>query len=264
MNTLIISDIHLNVAADGRERMAEFVRFLRGLDTNRVDRIIILGDLFDFWFEYAHVIFSGYFDVLRAFADLRDRGVRFHFVCGNHDFWAGRFLREYLRFEIHPATLTLEMGEMRVRFVHGDGINPADAGYRVYKRFARSRLVVWLFRLLHPDWAMALAQMISRTSRKYKTPKDPATGSEVKPLRDYARRVLEAGEADVVVCGHSHYPVREEFATPRGTGLYINAGDWLQHRSYVEWDGGDFTLRSAWREEPGREPAGEPVTSPYA
>jgi UDP-2,3-diacylglucosamine hydrolase len=264
MNTLIISDVHLNVAEDGRERMAEFVRFLRGIDSDRTDQIVILGDLFDFWFEYRHVIFSGYFEVLCAFAGLRDRGVRFHFVCGNHDFWAGMFLREHLRFEIHPATLTLELGGKRVRFVHGDGINPSDAGYRVYKRIARSRVVVWLFGLLHPDWAMGLAQKIARTSRKYKTPKDPATGSEVKPLREYARRVLEAGEADVVVCGHSHYPVREEFTTPRGTGIYINAGDWLLHRSYVEWDGREFALRSARREEAGREAAGQPVASRYA
>lgn len=254
MNSLVFSDVHLNVAADGRERMAEFVRFLRTIDPATTERIIILGDLFDFWFEYRHVIYSGYFDVLRAFADLRDAGVAFYFVCGNHDFWAGRFLRDRLGFSIHPDRLTLSFGDRRVLFVHGDGINPRDVGYRIYKRIARARLVIALFRLLHPDWAMALAQGVSRGSRHLTQSRDLSRGSEVQPLRDFAHRALAAGEADVVMCGHCHYPVQEEYPGPRGTGLYINTGDWLYHQSYVVWDGSAFHMESF-----GGETSGEPI-----
>jgi UDP-2,3-diacylglucosamine hydrolase len=252
MNTVIFSDVHLNVAEDGRERMAECVRFLRSIDPTETDHIIILGDLFDFWFEYRHVIFSGYFDVLRAFGDLADAGVRFDFVCGNHDFWAGRFLRDHLGFHIHENRLMLKLGGKRVLFVHGDGINPNDLSYRIYKRIARFPLVVRLFRLIHPDWAMAIAQGVSRGSRHLKAVEDPSQGPEVKPLREFARGVLERGEADVVMCGHSHYPVVEEHPALDGVGLYINTGDWLAHQSYVEWDGAAFHLRSFENETSGK------------
>ncbi|MCC6698020.1 MAG: UDP-2,3-diacylglucosamine diphosphatase [Candidatus Hydrogenedentes bacterium] len=254
MKAIILSDVHLNVAADGRERMSEFAAFLRRIDPEKTRRLVILGDLFDFWFEYRHVIFSDYFDVLRAFARLRDAGTEIYFICGNHDFWAGRFLEKHLGFSIHRESLTLDFADKRVLFVHGDGINPRDVGYRIYKRIARAPFVVWMFGLLHPDWAMALAQGVSRGSRRLKGTDDPSMGSEVAPLREFARQALAQGQADVVMCGHSHYPVREEFPAPEGTGLYINTGDWMFHRSFVEWDGADFLLHST-----GAEAAREPV-----
>jgi UDP-2,3-diacylglucosamine hydrolase len=246
MKTLIFSDVHLNVAEDGRPVREAFITFLRTINPAEVDRIVILGDLFDFWFEYKHVIFSGYFDVLRPLADLHDAGVRFHFVCGNHDFWAGRFLRDHLDFDIHFEPLTLDFGGERVQFVHGDGINPKDVSYRIYKKIARFRPVVWAFGCLHPDWAMGIAQRVSRGSRHMFGAHDLSQGSEVKPIQEYAIRTLAAGDADVVMCGHTHYPVLEEHQTDAGaTGLYINPGDWLHHQTFVDWEAGRFRLL-AW------------------
>lgn len=243
MKTLILSDVHLAVNPEGRNRMDAFIAFLKGIDPSEVERIIILGDLFDFWFEYKHVIFSGYFDVLCALAELRDSGVEFHFMCGNHDFWAGRFLEDRLDFSIHREPVLLQFSHLRVLFAHGDGINPDDWGYRVYKRIARARFVVWVFSLLHPDWAMALAQKVSKGSREMFKVHDVSQGPEVKPLQKFAKRALAEGRADVVMCGHSHFPVVETYPTPDGPGLYINTGDWVSHRSYVEWDGKEFTPR---------------------
>lgn len=236
MNTLFVSDVHLNVAADGRDTMERFTAFLRAVDPVRFPRIVIVGDLFDFWFEYRNVIFSGYFDVLRALADLRDRGVQFHFAVGNHDFWAGRFLHDHLGFEIEDKTFSIDCGGLRVAIVHGDGLNPSDRSYRLYKRFARWRPVVAAFRLIHPDWAMAIAQGVSRGSRHMFQAEDLKDGSEVAPQRAYAEAFLSAGEADVLVCGHTHYPVMAQL----GGGLYINCGDWLYHRTYVTWEEGSF------------------------
>lgn len=244
MKTVIFSDAHLRASADGCEKTAQLIAFLRGIDPGQVKHVIVLGDLFDFWFEYRHVIFSGYFEVLRVFADLRDKGIRFSFVCGNHDFWAGRFLREQLGFDIYRDRLMIHADAGRVLLVHGDGFNPEDVGYRLYKRIARAKWVIFLFGLLHPDWAMAIARCVSSTSRRLAQTKDLSHGAEVTPLREFARRTLAAGEADVVVCGHSHFPVREEYPTPNGTGLYVNTGDWLYHKSYVEWEGADFRICS--------------------
>lgn len=242
MKTLILSDVHLKVGETGRKQMDEFAAFLRQIDPSEVNRVIILGDLFDFWFEYKHVIFSGYFEVLRAFAELRERDVELHLVCGNHDFWAGRFLEERLGFTIHREPVTMDFGGKRVLLCHGDGLNPRDWGYRIYKRLARARPVIWLFGLLHPDLAMRIAQAVSGGSRTMTKAEEPAKGREAKALRAYAKEVLARGHADVVLCGHAHAPAREEFPTPTGAGLYINAGEWMHNRSHVEWDGDRFRL----------------------
>lgn len=234
--TLIFSDVHLKVSAEDRPRHEAFIEFLRGFPPAEFDRVVCLGDLFDFWYEYRHVIFSGYFDVLRCFADLRDAGVALHLICGNHDFWAGRFLRETLGFHIHPVSADLPFGAQTAHFIHGDGINPTDHGYHLYKRIARNPWVIRAFRLLHPDWAMALAQGVSHGSRAMLAPPDPYHGGETKSLRAYAQRKLAAGEADFVLCGHSHAPLIERHPTPGGEGLYINTGDWIGRRAHVVWD----------------------------
>ncbi|MEX2016680.1 MAG: UDP-2,3-diacylglucosamine diphosphatase [Candidatus Hydrogenedentales bacterium] len=240
MTTLIFADVHLKATPDGEADSKAFTQFLRTINDGRYGRIIVLGDLFDFWFEYRHVIFSGYFDVLRAFAALHDNGVELHLVSGNHDFWAGRFLRNSIGFALHPESLVLKEGGMRVLFAHGDGLNPRDLGYRVYKNFARARPVISLFRLLHPDWAMALAMRVSHGSRALRTPDQPSDNQERPALHDFARRTVAEGGADVVICGHTHFPERESYPAPAGEGTYLNTGDWMNHRSYVEWRGHDF------------------------
>lgn len=240
MNTLLFADVHLD-ATDTRAHH-EFIAFLRAIDTDRIRRVVILGDLFDFWFEYRYAIFAGYFHVLRGLADLRDRGVELHLVCGNHDFWAGAFLRTELGIHIHDKPVELSFGPRTALLVHGDGINPKDWSYRLYKRVARARPVIALFRMVHPDWAMRLARGVSHGSRAMTHVEDRATGSEVCAQRDYAQYVLAAGSVDTVICGHTHHPLIEEHGGPHAPGLYINPGDWMQNRTYVTWDGARFAL----------------------
>lgn len=242
--TLIFSDVHLKVSDGNLEQQASFITFLRGFSAEEFDRVICVGDLFDFWFEYRHAVFSDYFDVLHALAEMRDAGIEFHLVCGNHDFWAGRFLHETLKMHIHKDTVTLPFGGDRVRFVHGDGVDAKDWKYRLYKRIARNRVVECAFRLIHPDWAMLIARVVSAGSRTLSQVEDRATSAESLSIASYAQGVLEGGEADVVVCGHSHAQVQKEYATPDGVGLYINTGDWLENRDYVVWSEGKFELFS--------------------
>ena len=256
MKTLIFADVHLDVGSSGQRTLQEFISFLRQIDPAEYDRAIILGDLFDFWFEYKHVVFSGYFDVLRAFADLNARGLSLQLVCGNHDFWAGRFLREHLGFTIHTERYTTTLGDKRAVFVHGDGTNPSDYGYRIFKRVAQAMIPIKLFGLLHPDWAMGIARSVSHSSRKLRTPDDPSTSPEVEAMRVFARGILESGEADMVFCGHTHFPVEEEMTTSHGVGLYVNTGAWLRQRTFLEWDGSSlerkyFVNGAVTRESPG-------------
>jgi len=243
MKALIVADIHLNVADDGKQTRDDFEAFLLAIDPAETKRVILMGDIFDFWFEYRHAIFSGYFEILTAFHRLARAGVEFHFLCGNHDFWAGRFLRDHLGFHIHDQ-VTLPFGGQQVLFIHGDGIRKDDYSYRIYKSFARFPPVVGAFWLIHPDLAMGIAQWVSRGSRKLNAGKDPAKGREVEPLRQFARGIIERGEADVVVCGHSHYAETLDIPTKNGQGLYMNTGDFLWHRKYIAWDGEHFEHRT--------------------
>lgn len=248
--TLLFSDVHLKVAEAERPHREAFAAFLRRFSPDEFDRVICLGDLFDFWFEYRHVIFSKYFDILRVFADLRDAGVELHLVCGNHDFWAGRFLETEIGFQVHRDAVRLPFGGKSAYLVHGDGVNPRDWSYRAFKRVARNRLVVGGFRLLHPDAAMGLAQAVSRCSRALKLLKRPRVNPEAEALRAHARRLLADGTVDIVACGHAHAPECTPFPSPDGMGIYVNTGDWMRHRSHVVWDGEAFDLRY----EPGFGP----------
>lgn len=240
--TLLFSDVHLKVTKADRPRVRAFAAFLRRFSPGEFNRVVCLGDLFDFWFEYRHVIFSDCFEVLRVFADLNDAGVELHLVCGNHDFWGGRFLRDELGFHIHRDAAALPFGEKTAHLIHGDGINSKDWRYRLYKRIARDPLVIWAFRQIHPDWAMGIARAASHSSRTFTAVAKTDEGPEAQALRAYAARILAQGEADIVLCGHAHAPSIEEYPTPQGTGLYVNPGDWLQHRSCVVWDGQAFHL----------------------
>lgn len=245
MKTLIVADVHLKVSESGTAVREAFTRFLRAIEPGEIERIIILGDLFDFWFEYKQSIFSGYFEVLAALHELERAGMEIHLICGNHDFWAGRFLRDHLNITIHPDHYSVELGESRVLCIHGDGINPEDWRYRAYKKFARNPFVVGAFRLIHPDWAMKIAQGVSHSSRTLLAPDDPADSDEVRALRRFAENELAKGEHDVIICGHSHYP--EETEMP--DGLYINTGDWMEKRTYLVWDASENFVRHTWNDE---------------
>jgi UDP-2,3-diacylglucosamine hydrolase len=203
-------------------------------------------------------VFSGYFDVLRALADLRDRGVECHLVCGNHDFWAGRFFRNQLGFEVHTESYECTIGNRRARFVHGDGVNPCDRWYNFYKRIARSRIAIAMMWVIHPDLAMAIARRLSHASRSLQAPAIGLRSAEIAATRAYARDVIASGAADIVVCGHTHTAAHEEFDGPRGRGIYINTGGWVDERVYWVWDGESFSAYNGRVSERRRAHVGLP------
>jgi len=242
-NTILFSDVHLKPAGEATASREGFLSFLRGINPAHTDRLVCLGDLFDFWLEYRHAMFSGYFDVLRVFADLNQAGVALHLVCGNHDFWAGESLQRLTGFIVHHEPVRLPFGGKEALLLHGDGLNPKDYGYRLFKRIARNPLAVSLFRRVHPDAAMAIARFMSRGSRTITQVDKPAAGPEARYVREHAHHLLRGNAADIVICGHAHAPVVERITTDKGEGLYVNPGDWPNHRSYVVFENDTFTLR---------------------
>jgi len=243
-DSLLFSDVHLKPSFPANDDSEAFTAFLRQIDPVRVGRLICLGDLFDFWYEYRHAFFSAYFEVLRLLANLRDAGVECHLICGNHDLWAGSKLELLTGMHIHHAPVVLPFGGEEALLLHGDGLNPHDHGYLLFRRLARNRFAQALFRRLHPDTAMAIAQRASRHSRARANMAHPADSPEVEAVRSHAHHLIAAGQAKIVICGHAHVPVIESMEGEGFSGLYINPGDWPTHRSYVLFSDGAFRLLS--------------------
>jgi UDP-2,3-diacylglucosamine hydrolase len=222
----ITSDVHLGAVPAETERA--FLRFLEHVGAEG-RRLILPGDLFDFWFEYGDVIPGEHFRVLAALADLVEAGVPVLVTGGNHDAWGGRFLEEHVGVEFHTGQVRTEIAGRPALLAHGDGLGKGDLKYRVLKRVLRSRPAIWGFRALHPELGMRLARRVSTTEAKADT--DPGKVGRAGFIADWARETLTAQpELGWVVCGHAHLPTITEVESGR---YYVNAGDWLTHWSYV-------------------------------
>jgi UDP-2,3-diacylglucosamine hydrolase len=218
----VVSDAHLGFATRDLER--SMIRFIKGL-TGRAGSLVINGDLFEFWFEWKHVMPRRAYRVLAALADLRESGVPILMIAGNHDCWGGEILREDVGIDYRFGPWEGTLGGWRARLEHGDGLrDQADRGYRAVRGIMRNPLAIAAFRWLHPDWASALANRTSQTSRTH-TARDGGAG-----LRDVAARRFAAEPAlQLLIFGHSHVAEVKRI----GDGVYANAGGWMNEPTYL-------------------------------
>jgi UDP-2,3-diacylglucosamine hydrolase len=237
MALYVFSDAHLGCGSPQSEatKIAK-ITALAELVKQDGDKLVILGDLFDFWFEYKYVIPKAHHDVLFLLADLKKHGVEIHYISGNHDFWMDDFFTKYLGIEVHRDRLELDYADKKWLLLHGDGLAPADSGYRFLKRILRNRFNIWLYRKLPPDWAYPLAKWVSGSSREYTSRRDHQFA---KDYEAYAHSETANGY-DVVVIGHLHIPVYRPFER----GLYVNTGDFINHFSYLKCDENSIRLES--------------------
>ena len=229
----IISDVHLGVTPPEVERsLRAFLKHAAG----RAATLIINGDLFDFWFEWRHVIPRPAFRVLSALADLREAGVEVLLIAGNHDCWGGEVLRNDVGITYHVGTWNGVIGGWTARIDHGDGLRPVeDRRYRALRSVLRNPLAIRAFRWIHPDLGTAIALRSSGASRTYRA-RDEGAG-----LRKLAMAALEAEHGlDLLVYAHSHVPALER--APSG-GVYANAGAWMDGPTYLLVDGDRIELR---------------------
>ena len=216
-----ISDVHLGAQPPAEEAAME-ARLLDLLERVGTDgeRLYILGDLYDFWYEYRHVIPSTGLRVLAAIQGLTERGIEVHYLTGNHDFAIGPFISDTLGCHIHREPLDVEWSGTRIHLHHGDGLAGNDIGYRVMTKIIRSRQAMWLWRLLHPGIGFAIADRVSGTSRHYTTGKDYGSGE-----RAWSHIEAIAGRGyDYFIMGHTH--MAEERRLESGC-TYLNLGSWL-------------------------------------
>jgi len=243
METYFLSDVHLGLGTRNQERAKED-RLLAFLDASRptAEGLVILGDLFDLWFEYRTVIPKGFHRTLAALQRYTDESIPVTFLTGNHDFWMGDFFETELGVSVlrHPTEIPVQ--GKRVYLHHGDGLGTNDTGYRFIKPILRSRLSITMYRWLHPDIGVSIARGSSRSSRAYTSAKD--FGEDQGMIAHAAGKIREG--VDIVVMGHRHVPALQ----PIGSGVYINLGDWITHNSYGVMAGGTMRLRT-WNGQQG-------------
>lgn len=232
-----LSDIHLetNGSIDEQKKQKIFLDFLNEIKKDAT-HIYLVGDVFDFWFEYKYVIPKKYFDFLYCFRSLSDKGIKLYYLAGNHDFSLGTFFDKSLNIKTYHDEYTFDLAGKKFYLWHGDGLGKEDAGYRFLKRLMRNRFNQKLFRLLHPDLGIRFANFVSGSSRYYT--------NQLNHLRDesdyfeFAEKQFAKG-FDYVMMGHRHNPLFHQV----GEKIYINLGDWINHFSYAVFDGETLELK---------------------
>src|SRR5262245_9693705 len=232
---VFISDAHLGSEPRHREaeREARLIRFLGALpDLTR--SLYVVGDLFDFWFEYWTVIPRRYVELLSVLRRVREQGVQITCMAGNHDFWLGPFLREEVGLTTADGPLALDLEGHRIWLHHGDGLIGGDLGYKVLKRVIRHPVSLALYRWIHPDLGLPLAHWCSQWSRGSRDQR-PLDGERL--FREVAVPRFRDG-FDTVMIGHFHHTYERR----EGPNAFFVLGDWMKHFSYVELRDGAFGL----------------------
>ncbi len=235
------SDFHLGMDArlTSKERELQLVRWLEMVE-HEASEIFLVGDLFDFWFEYKTVVPRGYVRFLGKLADVQSKGVNISVFTGNHDMWMFSYFEEELQIPVYRKPVIREFSGRKFLIGHGDGLGPGDHGYKFIKQVFSSRLCQWLFARLHPNFAFALANYWSGRSRAGASLKDELKGRDHEWLIQYAHEYLDNESIDYFVFGHRHLPI--ECTLDNGKSRYINLGDWLEYNSYAVFDGKDLKL----------------------
>ena len=238
------SDLHLGVDAKlpSAERERLFVRWLEEVVAPDADALYLLGDVFEFWFEYKHVVPRGFVRILGTLASLRDRGIPIHYFTGNHDLWMQDYFTQELGIPLFHKPRLEQIDGKSFLIGHGDGLGPGDKGYKRMKKVFRNPLAQWAYARLHPNFAISLARKIANLSRSHTgTKEDVFFGADREWLVQYCERKLSLKpDLDYFIFGHRHLPI--DFTLANGKSRYINTGDWLKYQSYAKWDGQKLQL----------------------
>ncbi len=239
-----LSDFHLGApdAKSSRQREKLIVDFLTEIAPS-ASTIFIVGDLFDFWYEYRQVVPKGYTRILGKLAELTDAGIAIHFFVGNHDMWMHDYFEEELSIPVYFEPREFEFGGKSFLIGHGDGLGPGDHGYKMLKKVFRSPVSQWLFGILPPAIGMGLANYSSRKSRHATGSHDEVfLGEDKEWLIIHCKELLKSKHYDYLIFGHRHLPI--DF--PINNSRYINLGDWIRYFSYAVFDGQQLTLKSRY------------------
>lgn len=227
------SDVHLGPSLeDSAEREGRFVSWLRSIPADRTRAVFLLGDVWDFWYEYRDVVPRGYVRVFAALTDLMDAGVEVYFCPGNHDIWCYSYFAQMGIRVIHQPYV-FEAGGKVLCVGHGDGLGPGLGRYRAMNALFKSRAAQWLFSLLHPWLAFRLGEGWSSSNRRGRVGPYVWKGSS-EPLYKWAQEVGSGTHVDFFIFGHLHCETQETL--PCGARLLM-LGSWLSGSPYILFDG---------------------------
>jgi UDP-2,3-diacylglucosamine hydrolase len=236
-----LSDFHLGAPneVESRKREDRLVRFLQDARKD-AGVIFIIGDIFDFWFEYKTVVPKGFVRILGTLAQMADEGIQLHIFTGNHDLWMQDYLSKELNATLYfePQQFTIQNKQFLIG--HGDGLGPGDNGYKRLKKIFTNPICQWLFRWLHPDAGIQLANYFSRKSRaKTGNTDELFLGEDKEWLVLYTKEKAKTMAVDYFIFGHRHYAIDLKI---NEKSRYINLGDWIRLNTYAVFDGKDVQL----------------------
>jgi UDP-2,3-diacylglucosamine hydrolase len=244
-----LSDFHLGAPDEARslQREKKIVQFLEEI-RHEAQAIFLVGDLFDFWYEYKTVVPKGYVCLLGKLAELSDSDIALHLFVGNHDMWMKDYFQKEFNIPVYFEPKEFSFNDKLFLVGHGDGLGPGDHGYKALKKVFRNPVCQWLFGIFPPAWGMGLANYFSRKSRAATGQSEEIfLGEDKEWLIIYSKERLEQKKFDFLMFGHRHLPI--DFRLNHGS-RYINLGDWIQFYTYAVFDGSDVQLRSyAGKEE---------------
>jgi UDP-2,3-diacylglucosamine hydrolase len=244
-----LSDFHLGVP-DSASSLAREKRICAFLDEAAKDaaEIMLLGDLFDFWFEYKRAVPRGHVRLLGKLAELTDRGIPVHLFIGNHDMWIFDYVPQETGVIVHREPIVREIAGKRFLIGHGDGLGPGDHGYKFIKKVFRNPVCQWLFARLHPNFGLWLGDVLSGRSRKKNYENDRKwLGADKEWLVQYCKDELKKQHYDFMIFGHRHLPIDMEVAPG---SRYVNLGDWISYYTYATFDGQELKLMKRMSDGP--------------
>jgi UDP-2,3-diacylglucosamine hydrolase len=238
-----LSDFHLGVpdAKTSRDREMRIIKWLDWASKDAAE-IYLLGDVFDFWFEYRHAVPKGYTRLLGKLASLADQGIKLHYFSGNHDMWVFDYFPSEIGCVIYKEPIVRIINGKKFYIGHGDGLGPGDHGYKFIKKVFANPICQWLFKWIHPDLGIPLANFFSKRSRIATGDSDEKyLGDDQEWLVQYCKSLQKNDTFDFMIFGHRHLPIDMIID---GRGRYINLGEWINHNTFAVFDGQNLLLRS--------------------
>lgn len=236
------SDFHLGIPnyEESRKREKIIIQWLNSIKPY-VEELYLLGDVFDFWFEYRTVIPKGYTRLLAKLAEFTDANIPVHFFTGNHDLWVGNFFEKEIGMKIYKDSVIREINGKKFYLAHGDGLGPGDARYKFMKKCFKNPVLQWAFgTLLHPNFADSIARKSSKNSRLANGNSDEKFYGEKEWLYIHSKNILQTQAIDYFIYGHRHIAIDLDID---GKARYLNLGEWVKLKSYAEFDGAKISLK---------------------
>jgi len=238
-----ISDFHLGAPNSklSFEREKKIINWLNDIK-NIAQEIYLMGDVFDFWFEYKTVVPKGYVRLLGKLAELADSGIPIYCFTGNHDMWMWDYFPKELGIPIIKEPQIKYFSGKKFLIGHGDGLGPGDNAYKFLKQFFKSKICQWLFKWIHPDIGIGIANYFSSKSRSAnEIPDQTFLGEEKEWLIVYCKEYLKKDASiDYFIFGHRHLPLDIQL---NEKSRYINLGEWIKSCTYAEFDGENVSLK---------------------